>query len=185
MKSLWANLFRRTESADDMYALLQRVPLFESLSRRESEAIERILYRRTYQKDETIFHQDEPGVGMYIIAKGAIHITFGPERVLLAELGPGDFFGEIALLNETPRSATATAQTLTQVYGFFRPDLLSLLERDPRLGVKVLLPLAQITGQRLLNADHEYADLHQKLEKSQEESTLASPQSEVKHGDGR
>ncbi len=180
MSSLWTNLFRRREATDDMYKLLQKVPIFAELSRREADALERILYRRSYQADEVIFQQNEPGVGMYIIAHGHVRITYGPNGVPLADLEAGDFFGEIALLNETPRSATARALTATELYGFFRPDLLNLLERNPSLGVKVLLPLAQITGQRLIHADAECARL-----RSAADEATSLPQPEPRHGDGR
>ncbi len=146
-----------------MYVLLKKVPIFEKMSRRELDAIERIMYRREYRSGEVIFRQGEPGVGMYVVQHGTVSIVFEPTGQVLAELRDGDFFGEIALLNETPRSATAQAKTDCTLWGLFQPELLDLLGRDPRLGVKLLLPLAQIAGQRLIRADAQMQALRDEL----------------------
>ncbi|GIV57502.1 MAG: cyclic nucleotide-binding domain-containing protein [Bacteroidetes bacterium] len=157
MYSLWQNLFRPGRAEPDLDALMQQVPLFAELGRRERAAVAQILYRRTYEPGEVIFYQGEPGMGMYLIASGRVAIVREPEGHRLATLEAGDFFGEIALLNETPRSATARAETACVLWGFFQPELLGLLERKPRLGVKILLALARIVGARLVKADEELA----------------------------
>lgn len=158
--SFWGNIFRRKDEPDT-YALLKNIPLFEAMGRREMEAVERIMHRREYRAGEVIFRQGEPGVGMYVVQHGLVEIVYEPTGQVLSELRDGDFFGEIALLNETPRSATARARTACTLWGLFQPDLLDLLERDPRLGVKLLLPLAQIAGQRLIRADRQMQSLRE------------------------
>jgi CRP-like cAMP-binding protein len=105
-----------------------------------------------YKPDEAIFHQGEPGVGMYIIVTGSVHILTGQNGPVLAELTDGEFFGELALLDESPRSATAVARTPCSILGFFQPDLFGLIERDPNLGVKIVLRLARSIGERLRRA---------------------------------
>ncbi len=164
MNSFWSNIFKREERQRETRAILKKIPIFEALDGRELAAIERILYLRTYDADEIIFRQDDPGVGMYIVASGIVSIIYEPTERVLAELREGDFFGEIALLNETPRSATARARTGCRLLGFFQPDLLGLLERDPRLGVKVLMPLARIAGQRLIHSDRQRETLQNEAE---------------------
>jgi CRP-like cAMP-binding protein len=67
----------------------------------------------------------------------------------MTELGDGEFFGELPLLDGGSRSATAVAKTSCRIFGFFQPDLFSLIERNPRLGVKIVLSLAAIIGMRL------------------------------------
>jgi CRP/FNR family transcriptional regulator, cyclic AMP receptor protein len=150
---LWSNIFLSGAAKKDVDAatskLLQQIPVFEELRRRELAAVTRILYERNYQAGELIFHQDDPGLGMYIIAQGSVAIVREPSRQLLAELHDGDFFGEMALLDELPRSATAIARTPSRVLGFFQPELFGLIERRPQLGVKIVLRLARIIGQRL------------------------------------
>lgn len=171
MSSIWSDIFRRSATEPDARAVLRRVPLFAGLNRREWTLVEHVLHRRRYEAGEVIFRQNEPGLGMYIVVKGSVEVVREgpvekgerqPERVL-ATLEPGSFFGEIALLNETPRSATARARVPSLLMGLFQPDLLGLVQREARLGTKILLPLARITGQRLIRADSEILRQHETL----------------------
>ena len=144
--------------------LIGRIPLFEDLSGRELDAVRRLLHRRDYVAGESIFVQGEPGLGMYIIVRGAVSIQSEPTGRELVELTHGDFFGEIALLNEVIRTATARAKTDCTLLSLFQPDLLSLLDRNPRLGVKVLLALARLVGLRLVEVSDEVEDLTRECE---------------------
>ena len=153
LNPLWGNLFGtpslNSPEDEEIVHVLKGIPLFEGLSRRELAAVTRILYRRTYEAEEIIFHQGDPGLGMYIIVRGMVGIVSQPAGHTLAELHDGDFFGELALLDELPRSATATARRPSTILGFFQPDFFALVERHPRLGVKILLRLARMVGRRL------------------------------------
>jgi CRP/FNR family transcriptional regulator, cyclic AMP receptor protein len=150
---LWGNVFQfgsaKAESEAAIYKVLKAIPMFEELGRRELAAVIRILYERSYEAGELIFHQHDPGLGMYIIVQGTVTIVREPDHQVLAELHDGDFFGELALLDELPRSATAIAKTSSRVVGFFQPELFGLLERHPRLGIKILIRLSRIMGRRL------------------------------------
>jgi CRP-like cAMP-binding protein len=159
MSGFWSNIFSRTEQAVSTSELLGRVPIFSDLNESELKAVEWILYRRSFSPGELIFHQGDPGVGMYIVAEGEVEIRSEPDEKVLTTLGAGAFFGEVSLLNEVPRSATARAKTACVLWGFFRPELMDLIERKPRLGVKILLPLAQIAGRRLVAVDVELRHL--------------------------
>jgi CRP-like cAMP-binding protein len=150
MNSLWGNVFKgRRKEEETICSILGRLPIFEGLSRRELAQIERVLHQREYRPDEVIFLQGDPGLGMYIIESGTVEIVQEPLRHLFAELGPGDFFGELALLDESPRSATAVARTACRIFCLFQPDLFDLVNRSPRLGVKILTSLARTIGERL------------------------------------
>lgn len=161
MDSLWANIFR--DSEDAVPALLRSIPLFSDLSQRELSAVESILHRREYDRDEILFHQGDPGVGMYLIQEGTIKILYEPTDSTLAELADGDFFGELCLLNETPRSATAIARTDSVLYGLFRPDLLDLVERNPSLGVQILLRIGRVLSERLIKTNEQVQQLREQL----------------------
>ncbi len=169
MQSLWKSLIGggSTSSEDD---LLSAIPLFEDLSGREIDAVRRLLHRREYVAGESIFIQGEPGLGMYIIARGSVSIQSEPSGRELVELADGDFFGEIALLNEVIRTATARAKTDCTLLSLFQPDLLSLLDRNPRLGVKVLLALARLVGLRLVEVSDEVEDLTRECEELREKA---------------
>ncbi|HYE96833.1 MAG TPA: cyclic nucleotide-binding domain-containing protein [Rubricoccaceae bacterium] len=166
MRSLWKNVLgpREEGEAED---LLSRIPLFDTLDRRELAAVRRILHRREYVAGESIFVQGEPGLGMYIVVRGIVSIQSEPTGRVLIELGDGDFFGEIALLNEVIRSATARARTDCLLLSLFQPDLMSLLDRSPRIGVKVLLALARLVGMRLVQVSDELEEMRSEHERAQ------------------
>ncbi|MEM0964118.1 MAG: cyclic nucleotide-binding domain-containing protein, partial [Bacteroidota bacterium] len=154
--------------------LISTIPLFEDLSSREVDAVRRLLHRREYVAGESIFVQGEPGLGMYIIARGAVSIQSEPSGRELVELVNGDFFGEIALLNEVIRTATARASTDCTLLSLFQPDLLGLLDRNPRLGVKVLLALSRLVGLRLVEVSEEVEQLTRECEELRKGSDLST-----------
>jgi len=136
----------------EVVKILETIPIFEGLNPIELKKIEIITHERSYVPGEVIFHEGEPGAGLYIIRKGEIKLTklSGEKKeIVVATLTTGEFFGELALLDEHPRSATATAAIKTDILGFYRPDFFNLLQREPKLGSKVLLKLAQMIGRRL------------------------------------
>jgi CRP-like cAMP-binding protein len=75
----------------------------------------------------------------------------------LAVLKDGAFFGDLALLDEAPRSASAIADDSCDILGFFRPDFLDLLYRKPKLGIKILIALSRIIGERLRRTNEQLA----------------------------
>ena len=152
-------------SGDGEEDVLRNIPLFDDLSRRDITILQRLLHRREYVAGESIFVQGEPGLGMYIIAKGVVSIQTEPSGRELVELNDGDFFGEIALLNEVIRSATARAKTDCLLLSLFQPDLLGLLERNPRLGVKILLSLSRLVGIRLVEVSDELESMRKDFER--------------------
>ena len=168
MSTPWTRLFGYTRGRDSAelstIELLSRVPLFEELSRRELAALEKILHRREYIRNELIFKLGELGVGMYIVQQGKVSIMSNSEEHELAEMNDGDFFGEIALLDESPRSATAIAKTDCIVFGFFQPDLFGLIARDPRLGMKIVLRVARHVGQRLRTTNERLIEMTAEIE---------------------
>jgi CRP/FNR family cyclic AMP-dependent transcriptional regulator len=146
---------RKAHEGENLLGVLERIPIFQDLSKRELAAVARVLHRREYLPQEAIIRQDEPGLGMYIIQTGKAVVFSEPGNIQLSELADGDFFGEVSLLDETPRSATVVAQSHSIIFGFFQSDLFSLIERDPRFGVKIVIRVAKIMGDRLRNANQQ------------------------------
>ena len=170
--TFWGNVFHKEVTTENnIYQVLASIPIFEDLSRKELRAIERILHKRSYKENEVMFHEGDPGVGMYIIEKGRVNITLGKEEKLLAVLSDKEFFGEIALLSETPRTATAKAVTDSSILGFFQSDMIDLMETNPRMGNKVLLRLARMIGDRLRFSNLENQQLKSKISKLEEKSS--------------
>src|SRR5205823_14432535 len=103
--------------------VLQRVRLFADLDRREVEEIARLFKPRRFPAGETIIREGSGGAAFYVIESGEVTVTIGGD--FRATLGPGDYFGEIALLDEGARIATVTAATEIACYGLtlweFRP----------------------------------------------------------------
>jgi len=148
--------------------VLEPIPIFKDLTNCELAAIERILHQREYSTDEVVFRQGEPGMGMYIIQSGKVIVMTEPEGVTLAELGDGEFFGEASLLSEAPRSATVIAKAPTRLLGFFQSDLYALIERNPRLGLKIVIRLAMFLGERLKSVNQQVRDLTEKLRQAKQ-----------------
>lgn len=168
--ALWSNIFTKDNDQDEESLLvLKNVPLFRGMNKPELKELVRIMHRRRYRADEAVFYEGEPGVGMYIVQEGAVAIYKGDateKAEQLAELRRGEFFGELALLDESPRSASAVAVEECKILGLFRPDLLELVNRKPRLGTKLLFELAHLIGERLKHTNEELQAVWARLDDS-------------------
>ena len=157
--SLWDNIFRgRQKGAEPTVDLLLKIPIFENLSLRELRFIEKLIYVRRYASGESIFQQGDPSLGMYIVKTGAVKIIRqlpGGEPRLIATLTAGEFFGELGLIDDAPRSAAAIAHDATETIGFFKPDLMALIHRRPDVGLKILLSVATTLSARLRHTHEE------------------------------
>jgi len=173
----WSNIFRRRDKEEaDIFDILKKVPIFQDLGRREFNKIESILHRRNWNADEGIINEGDPGVGMYIIVAGEVRITqVGEDGVQqqLATLTGGDFFGEQALLDESPRTASAYANETCRIIGFFRTDLLELIESNPRLGLKIVMRLSQMISVRLRYANRLLKEARMRVKQVGEENKRA------------
>ena len=149
MKSLYENFFKNKESSDPVLQIMGQVPIFENLTPKELKDLARLTHERFYKANEPVFKKLAPSEGMYVILKGTVEIKDPDSNTTFATLGSGDFFGELALLDEEPRSAMAVATEASELIGFFRTDLLTLMKRGPELGNKILLNLSRVLGERL------------------------------------
>ncbi len=171
--AIWKNIFsERSIRKGSVQELLSKVPAFAHLTFRELKEVATIVHKREYRAGEPVFHQGDPGLGMYIIQEGSVSIAIvdkdGNQKEL-AVLSEGDFFGELGLLDESPRSALAVCKTDCLLIGFFRPDLFDLIERKPTLGIKIVLKLAEIVGERLRKTDKELSKVKGQMDELQSE----------------
>lgn len=165
--AIWGNVFSRESNDKSVFAILTRIPVFNGLTKTELRLIEKIVYLRTYHESEIIFVEGEPGAGMYIVESGSVRICLGPntdEDHEIARLGSGDFFGELALIDDHPRSATAVALSATRLVGFFRSDLISIINRSPRIGVKIQGNILKILVKRLRITDQKLNEAYEQID---------------------
>ena len=170
MNLLWENILKRTSQEDSVAYILGQNILFKDLSGHERKFVERIVHERHYRKGEYIFQQGEVGVGMYIIAKGAVDILVSDPRspskndFVITKLERLDFFGELSLVEDSGRrSAAAIASQDSTLIGFFKPDLMEILERNPRVGTKVVFRLAEVLGRRLRETTEKISQLKREM----------------------
>ncbi len=125
---------------------LASVPLFSRLSRRDLKHLAAGVIMRDYKKGETIVQEGDNAVAFYIIKAGQVDIIQGrggKKQKLLATLGPGDFFGEMALLDPYPRSASAVTTEDTQCLVLSRWDFIAELRTNPHVAVQMLPVLSR------------------------------------------
>ena len=132
---------------EEKRAQLESVPLFHECS---SEVLDRLAQATAefeFAADAPIVQQGQVGNGLYIVVSGGARIVAGSDE--LARLGAGDFFGELSVIDQRPRAATAFAIGDTVCLALASWDLVSELERDPHLAINLLKELAR----RLRDAD--------------------------------
>lgn len=130
---------------------LRALSLFVNLTPGELKIVDGLLHERQFLKDEVIFDKGDEGQAIYIVIEGSVLIwpQGRPVDGQLIELGPGTFFGDLALLDDTVRSAQARAAVNTTLAVFFRADFMSLLESHGLIATKISLQLARHIGRRL------------------------------------
>ena len=131
---------------------LRSLEIFKDLRDRELGHLVQALHSRSYRDGEVIFVEGDIGRALFILETGSVQLTRpGPDGkpAVLYELRPGDFFGEMALLESLPRSATATATEKSHMHLLYRSKLDSLLHSQPRIGVNIMSHLARLLSARL------------------------------------
>jgi len=150
-----AGFFRRLFKDPDFTkraAFLRAVPLFQDLGMRDIGYLIQSLFTKSYAEGEALFKEGDIGRALFIVEQGSVDLVknAGEGRTqLLATARSGDFFGEMALIEEQPRSAAAIASTDTVVYLLYRTRLFGLMKARPRVGVTILNQLVKLLSARL------------------------------------
>jgi CRP/FNR family transcriptional regulator, cyclic AMP receptor protein len=156
----------RVPSNLDLQALGRSVVL-RGLPANELEQLASTMRRRTYRRGEVVFHQGDPGESVHVVCRGTLKVVItgdNGEEAVLAILGPSDVFGEMALLDGGPRSATVTALEAVETAVLSRTDFIRLLRQVPAIGESLLASLARTIRQ--VNEDIGglvFLDLHGRL----------------------
>lgn len=144
------------QGKDIIIEILKKLNLFSELNFTAIKELTFLADERMFHQGETIFEESATGSSLMVIISGEVRITqlariSGEET--LTVLKKGDFFGEMALLEDLPRSATAIAHSDIFMLEISRDKFLHFIEKDTASGVKILLILAKILSSRLREAD--------------------------------
>jgi CRP-like cAMP-binding protein len=138
--------------------LLRTVPIFSELTDEDIASLGRLSSRRRYPKDQVVFFENEEGDFFFMILEGRIKVTIlgdDGREVILTMLSPGDFFGEMALLDNEPRSATAIAVEDTELLSLHRTDFQTVLTDNRSITSALIKSLTA----RLRKANHQISTL--------------------------
>jgi CRP/FNR family cyclic AMP-dependent transcriptional regulator len=130
----------------DIVTFLARVPLFQGLNDRQLKQLAKRFISRTYQADEHIVSQGKGGAGLYTIVSGHAQAVIGSsdgDKTVVNSFRSNDFFGEIALLDDGPRTASVIATEETECLVLSRPDFIAILKNDAEMGVVIAQELAK------------------------------------------
>lgn len=119
---------------------LKKVPLFADLEDRELEQIASSMRERRYKEGETLTQEGSGGAGFFVVEEGEADVEVAGEQ--RGSIGPGDYFGEIALLTDSPRTATLKARTDMLCYGMTPWDFRPLVESNSAIAWKLLTAMA-------------------------------------------
>lgn len=121
--------------------MLQNVPLFAELGKKDIGRVAKIMVPRTASAGEVIIKENDQAAGFFIISSGKVQVVRGdgtPDAEVLNELGPGDFFGEMALFEGFPRVATVKAIEDTELMAMTRWDFTAEMKNHPEIAVSML-----------------------------------------------
>jgi CRP-like cAMP-binding protein len=121
--------------------LLKRVPLFAGCSKKELRELALLADEIDLRDGRTLVREGQPGREFFVLVEGGVRVTRRGRK--LADLGPGDWFGEIALLTNTPRTATVTATSPIRVLVVTDRSFRQLVERIPSIALKVLASVGE------------------------------------------
>src|SRR5690348_10128390 len=125
---------------------LRQCGLFSAADDAAIASLVRVLRVRKFRRGETIFHQGDPGDALFVVDKGSVKVVLpsdeGAEPAIVAILGPGEFFGELAILDGAPHSATIVAVEPTETLVLHRDAFLGLIDSDAGLRRALLASLA-------------------------------------------
>ncbi len=144
---------------------LKEITIFSDLNDAELSKVERIIEEKEYEERDIIIAEDDAGDKMCVILKGIVEVkkqiqqdNSSEQAITLARLAPPEAFGELSIFDDVPRSATVEALTKTRVIIIDKKDLESLVDSEPKIGVKILKSIIRKTAKRLIKANNTICD---------------------------
>lgn len=167
----WANIFKSNNNLSEIESIFLSTPIFKKLDKKDFNAMSDVIHKRSYVAGEYIFCQGDPSVALHIILEGEVEIKRelpNNNFLTLAHLYKGDFFGELALVDNGFRNANAVAVTPTNLILLCKPDLDDYIKKCPSKGVSILESLGLIASARLRKVNEENNNLIIQLNKFKE-----------------
>jgi CRP/FNR family transcriptional regulator len=131
--------------ADAGTDLLQNVPLFSDMKGKDLKRLAQAMHEKRVDAGEAVTEEGKKGVGFFVIESGTARVSVNGEEK--RTLGPGDYFGEIALISDVPRTATVTAETPLRCWGLAPWDFRPLVENNATVAWKLLDSIAKIVAE--------------------------------------
>ncbi|HTB34190.1 MAG TPA: cyclic nucleotide-binding domain-containing protein [bacterium] len=134
---------------------LKKIPLFSALTEQEIYQVMKLSFEKKYTKDSTLFIEGMPGEVLYIVKAGKVDILKKTPQgeVLLSHLGPGEFLGEMSLIDDIPRSATARVAEDSELVVITRKCFQDMLKGDPHISAQLLMHFLKVASSRLRATD--------------------------------
>jgi CRP-like cAMP-binding protein len=141
---------------------LKKIPLFRYLTYQELVKVLNITYLETYEAGTEIIKEADSGEELYIVLAGRVVVSRSGQEIV--ELHPGVHFGEMALVDQSPRSATVTARDATRLLVVQRRSFYTLIRKEPVLAVKLLWSFVQVLSRRLRETNEQLSGARTALE---------------------
>ena len=135
---------------------LKNLPLFQELNSTELPQMAALFFEKSYSKNSTLFVEGMTGEILYVIKKGSVQITKkgnSGQEMVLATLKEGEFLGEMSIIDNRPRTATAKVAEESQLLVMTKKAFVTLLEKYPAIALKVVLVFLRIANERLRKAN--------------------------------
>jgi len=161
VNTIWDNFFTKNNN-ESTIDFLKSIDIFSDLKIREIKRLERTLHKRIYKASEVIFNEGDPGAALYILKSGEVDIVIkntSSAPIYLTKLTSGMFFGEIALFDEIPRSATVIASKECEIIALSKPDFILFSKKEPAIGMKIIMRLGKILSARLIATNKQIEEL--------------------------
>jgi len=161
----------KSDSVAKKVEMLKKIPLFKNFDYQEITKVLEVIEVHKWEENELILEEGFLGEEMYIILSGKVEVT--KSGIKVAELTPGNFFGELSLIDKTPRSASIRSLAKTKMMVIHRKPLFSVLKKESRVAMKLFWALLQTMSKRLRITDEEIARLKEQSENITKKETGA------------
>ncbi len=142
---------------DTVFNALSQVKLFEGLNKKQLKEIEKIGYLRNFVNEEIVFYKGEPSYGIYVVLRGQVNVCIRNKN--LQKYRPFDFFGELCMVKDNIRTATAISKGESVLFYIHEPALKDLFSSDPKIGfciyentLSILSEIVQQCDKRMLSS---------------------------------